>query len=117
MSAASLKERAVQRRVLIAAGIWAMLPAAVVAVYALISLLASAGILPQMLPPLVALTVLLVTVLWVLIPFRTPQIPPQRYFDRYLVSEAEKKVGFFLLVGVFVTLTAILYSGAFGIFG
>lgn len=107
MSAASLKDRDVQRRVLIAAGIWAVLPAVVVTVCVLISLLASAGLLPEVLPPLVVLTVLLVTTLWILIPFRTPRIPPQRYFDRYSVSEGEKKVGLFLLIAVFVTLAAV----------
>lgn len=116
MSAASLKERAVQRRVLIAAGIWAAIPAAVVAVCILISLLASAGLLPEVLPPLVVLTVLLLTTLWILIPLRTPQIPPQRYFERYSVSEGEKKVGLFFLIAVFVTFAAIWHSGLFGIF-
>lgn len=117
MSAASLKDRAVQRRVLIAAGIWAALPVAVIAGCVLISVLASVGLLPAMLPPLVVLTVLLVAVIWILIPFGKPQIPAQRYFERYSISEAEKKVGMFVAVGVFVTVGGLWSTGLFGLFG
>ena len=69
------------------------------------------------LPPLALLTVLLVVIVWLLIPFRTPQIPPQRYFDRYSVSEAEKKVGMAFLIAVFVTFAGLWSTGLFGIFG
>lgn len=117
MSAASLKDRAVQRRLLIAAGIWAAIPAAVVAGLIFIRLLASAGVLPEALPALAVLTVMLVAVLWLLFPLKRPQIPPQRYFDHYSVSEAEKKVGMVLLIAVFVTVAGLWSTGLFGIFG
>ena len=117
MSASSLKNRDVQRRVLIAAAIWAVLPAAIIAICILISVLASAGLVPQTLPPLVLLTVLLVVIVWLLIPFRTPQIPPQRYFERFSVSEAEKKVGLFFSIAVFVTFAGLWSTGLFGLLG
>lgn len=117
MSAASLKQRAVQRRVLIAAGIWAVIPAAVVAVLIFIRLLASARVLPESAPALAVLTVMLAAIVWLLIPFRKPLLVPRHYFERFQVSEAERQVGLGALIVTFAMLYVLWHSRLFGLLG
>lgn len=117
MSTASLKDRAVQRRVLIAAGIWAALPAAVVAILASIRLLASTGLLPEVAPPLAILTVVLGALLWMLIPVRKPALPPLRYFERFSITEGERRAGLASLLVALIALYVLWQSNLFGLLG
>lgn len=96
------------RRTLIAAGIYAALPAAVAAGCLALRALASIGLLPEMVPALAVLAILLAALACFLYPFGTPRILPGRYFDRFQVSAAERKAGLFALAGALVVI-AVLY--------
>lgn len=117
MSASSLKDRAVQRRVFIAAGIWAAVPAAVLAVLICIRLLASMGILPDVVPGLAVLAVVVAALLWMLIPIRKSALPPLHYFERFSISEGERRAGLVSLVVVLIVFYVLWQSSLFGLLG
>lgn len=117
MSTSTLKDRAMQRRVLIAAGIWATVPATVLAVLVCIRLLASTGILPDVVPGLAVLAVVVAALLWMLIPVRKPALPPLRYFERFSISEGERKAGLASLVVALIVFYVLWQSSLFGLLG